>query len=343
MGNEVCPIFDGNRVDNKLTLVGVWMEFPQNLNLVPDKVLFSNQRELGPVLAKFLQENEIRQIPNTEVNLGSGNTFYNGHFLMCGNHPAPSEPGGVPNSKFDYAMEDQNGVVVCVRYNNASQAVDESSLVKGFETSNFEFSDKMKSRIDKYQKISKVLFLCACLTASFYIMEIYFWLSSNEQHREYIHKLLGITENAMWWFYFILPIGFFVFGKNALDDTGGTRKTMLLLFSDGKLSDSDFKVPEEIQPGHIAEAEFNYLKVILEDNLNEKGITGKLIGILLFELVNEDDLGKTLESPFSRVRLSTLGSLSGSKVFTCIYECKVSGTRTCLVDEGVIQGTEKYK
>ena len=114
MPGQLCPIFEREN-DEKLNLIGVWLEFPENLNIVPDEVNFLELAHIGPMLSKYLKKEKCKKIKNDETDIGRGCKFIGGGFIMGVIHPAPNEVNGKPGKDWEYEMTQNNGITICVR------------------------------------------------------------------------------------------------------------------------------------------------------------------------------------------------------------------------------------
>lgn len=114
MAGEICPIFE-RESEEKINLIGVWMQHPINLKTMPDELNFLEVGHIAPMLSSYIRNEPCRQVPNESVEVGRGCKFLGGAFIMGSQQPAPTEPGGRPGVDCNYSMKQNGGVVILVR------------------------------------------------------------------------------------------------------------------------------------------------------------------------------------------------------------------------------------
>lgn len=114
MSGQICPIFEREN-EEKINLVGAWMQHPINLKIVPDEANFLEIGHIAPMLSAFIRNEACREVPNSEIDIGRGCKFISGAFIIGENHSAPNEKGGLPEKDYEYYMKQNDGVVILVR------------------------------------------------------------------------------------------------------------------------------------------------------------------------------------------------------------------------------------
>jgi len=114
MAGQICPIFE-RETEEKINLIGAWMQHPINLKIVPDEANFMEIGHVAPMLSAFIRNEECREVPNNETDVGRGCKFISGAFIMGATHPAPNERGGRSGKDCEYAMKQNDGVTILVR------------------------------------------------------------------------------------------------------------------------------------------------------------------------------------------------------------------------------------
>lgn len=109
--SQACPIFkkDGER----LSLIGVWLQFPQNVDILPTSVLFADLGDnIGAMAARYIETEEWHRIENTETECENGVKFVAGAFLMGTGNNAPNRDR---DRDAKYILRDQDGIAILVR------------------------------------------------------------------------------------------------------------------------------------------------------------------------------------------------------------------------------------
>ena len=114
MAGQICPIFE-RETEEKINLIGAWMQHPVNLKIVPDAANFMEIGHIAPTLSAFIRNEVCREVPNRETDAGRGCRFISGAFIMGAKHPAPNERGGRPGKDCEYVMKENDGVIILVR------------------------------------------------------------------------------------------------------------------------------------------------------------------------------------------------------------------------------------
>ena len=114
MAGQICPIFECE-AEEKINLIGAWMQHSINLKIVPDEANFIEIEHIAPMLSAFIRNEECREVPNKETDVGHGCKFISGAFVMGEEHPAPNERGGRPGKDCEYVMKQNDGVTILVR------------------------------------------------------------------------------------------------------------------------------------------------------------------------------------------------------------------------------------
>jgi hypothetical protein len=114
MAGQICPIFE-RETEEKIVLIGAWMQHPVNLKIVPDEANFLELGHIASMLSTFIRNEKCREVPNHETDVGRGCKFISGAFIMGAQHPAPNEPGGRPEKDCKYVMKQNDGVIILIR------------------------------------------------------------------------------------------------------------------------------------------------------------------------------------------------------------------------------------
>ena len=122
MAHEICPIFD-RESDDRVTLVGAWMQFPQNLTSTygdSKDWVFMELGHIAPMAKAFFTREPYRQVTNHVTELGRGCKFVGGAFMMGHDFPAPNEDGGRPGADYEYEIKNNQGIGICAREKTSS-------------------------------------------------------------------------------------------------------------------------------------------------------------------------------------------------------------------------------
>lgn len=109
--SQVCPIFkkDGER----LSLIGAWLQFPQNIDIMPTSALFAELGDnIGSMVARYFDNEEWHRIDNMETECENGVKFLDGAFLMGTGNKAPNRDRD-PDAR--YVLRDHGGTAILVK------------------------------------------------------------------------------------------------------------------------------------------------------------------------------------------------------------------------------------
>lgn len=213
MAGQVCPIFEQAEGD-KLSLIGTWLQFPQNLEIVPDEVNFMEIGHVAPMLSAYLRREPTRRVNNDEVHVGNGVEFAGGAFIMGASNKAPNELGAVPGVDFEYILKMNNGIPILIRSSLANkEGLPEDRVFKGGYDSIESFYREMSADIVKQRgKLEQVKFL-----SHYPDFEIEFWFEDGTKiysgERTLYHDIHFLTmgyvgEGPRYLKHFIEAVGF---------------------------------------------------------------------------------------------------------------------------------------
>ena len=114
MAGQICAIFE-RETESKIKLIGAWMQFPQNLEIVPDMANFLEIGHIAPMLSNYIRNEPYHIVPNDSTDVGNGCKFIAGAFVMGQNNIAPNKNGGRPNIDYKYVMKQNGGITILVR------------------------------------------------------------------------------------------------------------------------------------------------------------------------------------------------------------------------------------
>ena len=151
--SDICPIFERTE-DAHLKLVGAWMQFPQNVDMYAELGDVPELRNVGPIIASFFKKEPCKVVPNSKIDLGNGCAFIGGGFVVRQDTTAPNEVVDGHVARYGYTIEENNGVLICVREQDAQVRADQPQAASSSRSSEDDLLDTLEEEWLKLRKSS---------------------------------------------------------------------------------------------------------------------------------------------------------------------------------------------